>query len=95
MQRSRFVLGLVHSALFSTSRIGSAEPQPHVVFLNPGEPVERGTGPYWRRENVSRFGEVALKRTEALDFRVYSKAFNPGPGPYDFRLARLVEPENV
>ncbi len=44
------------------------------------------------RENVSRFHDVALKRSEALDFRVYSKALNPGPGPYDFRLARLVEP---
>jgi hypothetical protein len=48
MQRRRFVLGLVHTALLSTARIGSAEPQPHVVFLYPGEPVERGTGPYWR-----------------------------------------------
>lgn len=46
MKRRRFVLGLAHTALFSaTSRIGSAEPQPHVVFLNPGEPVERETGP--------------------------------------------------
>jgi hypothetical protein len=36
-----------------------------------------------------------LKRTEALDFRVYSKALNPGPGPYDFRLARLVGPGKV
>ena len=41
MQPRCFVLGLVHSGLFSTSKIGSAEPQPHVVFLNPGEPVER------------------------------------------------------
>jgi len=30
---------------------------PRVVFLNPGEPVERGTGPYWRM--VSRFMEMA------------------------------------
>jgi hypothetical protein len=152
MQRRSFVLGLVHTALFSTARIGSAEPQPHVAFLNPGEPVERGTGPYWRmvtpfllmlrlgnqepriigipgdprtpasmeradrgvalaahgglaqkfdhmyvvhRENVSRFSDVAFKRTEALGFRVYSKALNPGPGPYDFRLAPFVEPGTV
>ena len=44
------------------------------------------------RENVSQFNDVALKRREALDFRVYSEALNPGPGPCDFRLARLVEP---
>jgi hypothetical protein len=30
-----------------------------------------------------------------LDFRVYSKALNPGPGPYDFQLARLVKGGNV
>ena len=47
------------------------------------------------RENVSRFSDVALKRTEALDFRGYSKALNPGPGPYDFRLAGLVGPGKV
>jgi ABC-type sugar transport system substrate-binding protein len=44
------------------------------------------------RGNVARFNDIVLKRSEALDFRVYSKALNPGPGPYDFRLARLVEP---
>lgn len=74
MQRRRFVLGLVHTALFSTSRPGSTEPQPHVVFLNPGEPVERGTGPYWRM--VTQF-------------------MQPAAGPYDFRLAGLVEPGTV
>jgi ABC-type sugar transport system substrate-binding protein len=59
MQRRRFVLGLVHTALFSTARIGSAEPQPHVVFLNPGEAVERGTGPYWRM--VTQFMQPAAR----------------------------------
>ena len=42
--------------------------------------------------NVARFNDVALNRSQALDFGVYSKALNPAPGPYDFRLARLVEP---
>ena len=59
MQRRRFALGLLHTALFSTARIGSAEPQPHVVFLNPGEPVERGTGPYWRV--VTQFMQPAAR----------------------------------
>ena len=44
------------------------------------------------RGNVARFNQVILKRSEELDFRVYSKELNPGPGPYDFRLKRLVEP---
>jgi ABC-type sugar transport system substrate-binding protein len=31
------------------ARAPSAQPRPpRIVFLNPGEPVERGTGPYWR-----------------------------------------------
>ena len=59
MQRRRFVFGLVHTALCSTARIGSVEPQPHVVFLNPGEPVERGTGPYWRM--VTQFIQPAAR----------------------------------
>ena len=80
MQRRRFVLDLDHTALLSTSRIGSAEPQPHVVFLNPVEPVERGTGPYWRM--VTQFMQPAARSLGS-------------PGPYDFRLARLVGPGDV
>jgi ABC-type sugar transport system substrate-binding protein len=40
------VLGVASSLL----RTPSAQPRPaaRIVFLNPGEPVERGTGPYWR-----------------------------------------------
>ena len=53
MQRRRFVLCLVDPALFSTSRIGWTEPQPRVAFLNPGAPVERGTGP--SRRVVTQF----------------------------------------
>ncbi len=59
MQRRRFVLGLLQATLFSTARIGSAERQPHVVFLNPGEPVERGTGPFWRM--VTQFMQPAAR----------------------------------
>ncbi|HEU0201804.1 MAG TPA: ABC transporter substrate-binding protein [Burkholderiaceae bacterium] len=45
-------------------RAGSA---PRVVFLNPGEPVERGTGPHWR--TVSHFMRVAAKAL-GLDLEV-------------------------
>jgi ABC-type sugar transport system substrate-binding protein len=41
--------------------------------------------------NVARFDDVVLKRSDSLDFRVYSKALNPSPGRYDFRLARMVD----
>lgn len=41
------------------ARIGSAERQPHGVFLNPGERVERGTGPYWRM--VTQFMQPAAR----------------------------------
>jgi ABC-type sugar transport system substrate-binding protein len=46
------------------------------------------------RDNVARFDDVVLKRSEDLDFRLYSKALNRAPGAYDFRLARLVEAGN-
>jgi hypothetical protein len=80
MQPRCFVLGLVHSGLFSTSKIGSAEPQPHVVFLNPGEPIERGTGPYWRM--VTRLMQPAA-RSLGLHLEVLYA---------ELRLARLVGP---
>lgn len=39
---------------------GYARPAaPRVVFLNPGEPVERGTGPYWRM--VAQFMAAAAR----------------------------------
>lgn len=34
--------------LCSAGRAVSQPPAPRVVFLNPGEPVERGKGPHWR-----------------------------------------------
>ena len=34
-----------------------SQPRPRVVFLNPGEPIERGTGPYWRM--VAQYMEAA------------------------------------
>ena len=83
MQPRCFVLGLVHSGLFSTSKIGSAEPQPHVVFLNPGEPIERGTGRYWRM--VTRFMQPAA-RSLGLHLEVLYAELRP---------ARLVGPGDV
>lgn len=45
--------------------------------------------------SVCPFDDVALKRGAALDFGLYSNASNPGSGPYDVPLARLIESGNV
>ena len=34
--------------LCAAGRVAAQPPAPHVVFLNPGEPIERGKGPQWR-----------------------------------------------
>jgi len=59
MTRRSFVIGLLLAALFLTAKVDSAERHPHVVFLNPGEPVERGTGPFWRM--VTQFMRPAAR----------------------------------
>ncbi|KVX85471.1 ABC transporter substrate-binding protein [Burkholderia ubonensis] len=60
MNRRRILFAGASSAL--TCRLGLAAPRsigPHVVFLNPGESVERGTGKQWQL--VSRFMSVAAR----------------------------------
>ena len=42
-----------------SSRAVSQTPAPRIVFLNPGEPVERGKGPHWRM--TARFMAAAAK----------------------------------
>lgn len=39
---------LVCGAALCTSATAAQRPAPRVLFLNPGEPVERGKGPHWR-----------------------------------------------
>ena len=46
------------AGLLCTGRVASQAP-PRVVFLNPGEPVERGKGPHWRM--TARFMAAAAK----------------------------------
>ena len=43
------------------------------------------------RDNVARFDDVVLKRSDSLDFSVYSKARHPRPGRYDFSLKHLMD----
>jgi len=51
---------LAGAGLWSTmGRAASQPPAPRVVFLNPGEPVERGKGPHWRM--TARFMATAAK----------------------------------
>lgn len=45
------------------------------------------------RGNVRRFEEAVFKRGGDLNFGMYSKFFHRRPGPYDFNLDHLVEPE--
>ncbi|PVE22694.1 sugar ABC transporter substrate-binding protein [Microvirga sp. KLBC 81] len=46
-------------------------------------------------ENVARYDDIVMKRKDMLDFRSYSKALHPRPGPYDFSLKGLVEKRNL
>ncbi|HEV8691023.1 MAG TPA: ABC transporter substrate-binding protein [Ideonella sp.] len=49
---------LAGAALWSpATRVASQRPAPRVLFLNPGEPVERGKGPHWRM--TARFMAMA------------------------------------
>lgn len=44
----REALLAVGGLLCAAGRVAAQPPAPRVVFLNPGEPVERGKGPQWR-----------------------------------------------
>ena len=46
--RRRTALFAGAGLLGAARRVASQPPTPHVVFLNPGEPAERGKGPHWR-----------------------------------------------
>jgi ABC-type sugar transport system substrate-binding protein len=59
MDRRTALLALAHAGLLALARRVSAQRPPRVAFLNPGEPVERGTGPYWRM--VTQFMNAAAK----------------------------------
>jgi ABC-type sugar transport system substrate-binding protein len=56
-RRTALVAGT--SLLCAAGRAASQPPTPRVVFLNPGEPVERGKGPHWRM--TARFMAAAAK----------------------------------
>ena len=44
----RIALAAGFSLLGAAGRVATQPRRPRVVFLNPGEPVERGKGPQWR-----------------------------------------------
>jgi len=48
VNRRTLLLASTYVGLFSMTRPVRARQQPRIVFLNPGESVERGAGPYWR-----------------------------------------------
>src|SRR5262245_49975483 len=47
MDRRSLLLACAQAGVLALTRSASAQPQPRVVFLNPGEPFDRGAGPYW------------------------------------------------
>lgn len=54
MRRRRLLETCAHASVLAAARpLWAAKSAPRVVFLNPGEANERGTGPFWR--TVSRF----------------------------------------
>jgi ABC-type sugar transport system substrate-binding protein len=60
INRRAALLALAHAGLLCMTRpVFASGPSARVVFLNPGEAVERGTGQHWQL--VSRFMHVAAK----------------------------------
>jgi ABC-type sugar transport system substrate-binding protein len=59
MNRRRLLCTGVQASALALARPLRAQSAPRVVFLNPGESVERGTGPLWR--TITRFMDVAAK----------------------------------
>ena len=57
MNRRTMLLACFHASLLSLISPASAQKPPRIIFLNPGESVERGTGPYWRM--VSQYMSAA------------------------------------
>jgi len=60
MHRRTLMIACTHASLSGLAAPVLAQPQPRVVFLNPGEAVERGAGPYWQL--VARAMSHAAKR---------------------------------
>ena len=60
MDRRTALLACAHIGLLCVAGPVASQPPPHIVFFNPGEPVERGTGPYWRM--VAQYMTAAAKQ---------------------------------
>src|SRR3954454_14022561 len=59
LNRRTALLACTCAGLLSMAGPVASQPAPRVVFLNPGESVERGTGPYWRM--VAQFMAAAAR----------------------------------
>jgi ABC-type sugar transport system substrate-binding protein len=59
INRRAALVALAHAGLLCMRPTFASSPAPRVVFLNPGEATERGTGQHWQL--VSRFMRVAAK----------------------------------
>lgn len=60
MERRTFLRACASAGLCCLTGPVAAQRAPRVVFLNPGEPAERGTGPFWRM--VAQFMTAAAER---------------------------------
>src|SRR5574341_602490 len=67
MNRRGLLRACVQAAALGVGRPVLGQAVVRIVFLNPGEPEERGTGPYWRM--VSRF-MAAAARSLGLELEV-------------------------
>ena len=59
LDRRNALLACACSSLLCMAGPVASQSAPRIVFLNPGEPVERGTGPYWRM--VAQFMTAAAR----------------------------------
>jgi len=68
MDRRTFLVAAAHAGLSGIAGPVLAQQPPRVVFLNPGESVERGAGPYWRlvAQAMTRAASTLGMRLEIL-----------------------------
>jgi ABC-type sugar transport system substrate-binding protein len=68
MNRRSVIFALVKAGLLALAGPVPAQEAPRIIFLNPGEPVDRGAGPYWQlvSDSMRRAAQVFGMQLEII-----------------------------